>query len=86
MCTSIDGEPIFNADTENPFCQVNTESLVAGDHYIAKVAAVYSTGMSAWSECEWQYIPCDNYAGTVNGVEVNGNEISWAWPRRRLQR
>ncbi len=80
MCTSIDGEPIFNADTENPFCQVNTESLVAGDHYIAKVAAVYSTGMSAWSECEWQYIPCDNYAGTVNGVEVNGNEISWEYP------
>jgi len=59
---------------------VNTESLVAGDHYIAKVAAVYSTGMSAWSECEWQYIPCDNYAGTVNGVEVNGNEISWEYP------
>ena len=80
MCTSIDGEPIFNADTEHPFCQVNTESLVAGDHYIAKVAAVYSTGMSAWSECEWQYIPCDNYAGTVNGVEVNGNEISWEYP------
>ncbi|KWW26648.1 MAG: hemagglutinin protein HagA, partial [bacterium P3] len=35
---------------------------------------------SAWSECEWQYIPCDNYAGTVNGVEVNGNEISWEYP------
>ena len=80
MCTSIDGEPIFNADTEHPFCQVATDELVAGEHYIAKVAAVYSTGMSAWSECEWQYIPCENYAGTVNGVEVNGNEISWEYP------
>ena len=80
MCTSIDGEPIFNADTEHPFCQVNTEDLVAGEHYIAKVAAVYTTGMSAWTECEWQYIPCENYPGTVNGVEVNGNEISWEYP------
>ena len=80
MCTSIDGEPIFNADTEHPFCQVNTESLVAGDHYIAKVAAVYSTGMSAWSECEWQYIPCDNYAGTLNGITIEGNTVSWDYP------
>ena len=80
MCTSIDGEPIFNADTEHPFCQVNTESLVAGEHYIAKVAAVYSTGMSAWSECEWQYIPCDNYAGTLNGIAIEGNTVSWDYP------
>ena len=80
MCTSIDGEPIFNADTEHPFCQVATDQLVPGEHYIAKVAAMYSTGMSAWTECEWQYIPCDNYAGTLNGVEVNGTEISWDYP------
>jgi len=80
MCTSIDGEPIFNTDTEHPFAQVETESLVPGDHYICKVAAVYSTGMSSWSEVEWQYIPCENYAGTVNGVEVEGNTISWEYP------
>ena len=80
MCTSIDGEPIFNADTEHPFCQVATDELVEGEHYIAKVAAVYSTGMSAWTECEWQYIACDNYAGTVNGVTIEGNEISWEYP------
>jgi hypothetical protein len=80
MCTSIDGEPIFNANSEHPFCQVATDQLVPGNHYIAKVAAMYSTGMSAWTECEWQYIPCDNYAGTLNGVEVNGTEISWEYP------
>ena len=80
MCTSIDGEPIFNADTEHNFCQVATDELVAGEHYIAKVAAVYSTGMSAWTECEWQYIPCDNYAGTVNGLTIEGNTVSWDYP------
>ena len=82
MCTSIDGEPIYNADVpaNQPFCQLNTDGLVEGNHYIAKVAAMYSTGMSDWSECEWQYIPCDNYTGTVSGVEVNGTTISWEYP------
>ena len=80
MCTSIDGEPIFNADTEHPFCQVATDELVEGNHYIAKVAAVYSTGMSAWTECEWQYIPCENYAGTLNGITIEGNTVSWDYP------
>ena len=82
MCTSLDGEPIFNANTpaDQPFCQLATESLVPGDHYICKVAAVYSTGMSDWVQAEWQYIPCDNYAGTVNGISVNGNTVTWDYP------
>ena len=82
MCTSIDGEPIFNADVpaDQPFCQVNTDELVAGEHYIAKVAAMYSTGMSAWTECEWQYIPCDNYAGSVNGVTYSNDSVLWDYP------
>ena len=82
MCTSIDGEPIFNADVpaSQPFCQLNVEDLVEGEHYICKVAAVYSTGMSAWSECEWQYIACTNYAGTLNGIEVNGTTVTWDYP------
>ena len=80
MCTSIDGEPIFNADTEHPFCQVDTDELVEGEHYICKVAAVYSTGMSDWTECVWQYESCEHYAGTLNGVTVNGTTISWDYP------
>ena len=80
MCTSIDGEPIFNANTVHPFCQVATDELVEGEHYICKVAAVYSTGMSDWAECEWQYESCENYAGTVNGVTIDGNVISWEYP------
>ena len=80
MCESLDHEPIFNADTEHPFCQVATDELVPGDHYLCKVAAVYSTGMSDWVEAEWQYIPCDNYAGTLNGIDVNGTTVSWDYP------
>ena len=82
MCTSIDGEPIFNANTpaDQPFCQVATDELEEGEHYICKVAAVYSTGMSAWTECEWQYIDCSNYPGTVNGITVEGNTVTWDYP------
>ena len=80
MCTSIDGEPIFNTNTVHPFCQLETESLVEGEHYICKVAAIYSTGMSDWTECLWQYESCEHYAGTLNGVTVNGTTISWDYP------
>ena len=80
MCTSIDGEPIFNANTVHPFCQVATDELVEGDYYICKVAAVYSTGMSDWTECLWQYESCEHYAGTVNGIEVDGTTVSWEYP------
>ncbi len=83
MCTNIDGEPIFNTNTVHPFCQLETESLVEGEHYICKVAAIYSTGMSDWSECLWQYESCEHYNGTLNGVTVNGTTISWDYPTGR---
>ena len=82
MCTSIDGEPIFNANVpaDQPFCQVATDELVEGEHYICKVASVYSTGMSAWTECEWQYIACTNYAGVAEGPTFENNILSWTYP------
>ena len=80
MCESIDHEPIFNANTEHPFCQLATDELVEGEQYICKVAAVYSTGQGPWSEVVWQYESCENYAGTVDGVTADGNTISWTYP------
>ena len=80
MCTSIDGEPIFNANTIHPFCQVATDALVEGEHYICKVAAMYSTGMSAWEEVEWEYEPCEHWT-PIEGLEVTpeneGNHLTW---------
>ena len=80
MCTSIDGEPIFNKNTEHPFCQVETNELVEGNYYICKVACMFTTGMSAWTEQVFQYEPCDNW-GPVDFVnaDVNGqgNHLVW---------
>ena len=88
MCTSIDGVPIFNHNTVHPFCQLSTDEpynapLVEGEHYLCKVACVYSTGMSAWSTpVEWEYEPCDHW-GPVDEVTVDvnaqGNHIQWVF-------
>ena len=88
MCTSIDGVPIFNHNTVHPFCQLSTDEpynapLVPGDHYLCKVACMYSTGLGAWSEpVEWVYEECDHW-GPVDEVEVNvnsqGNHIQWVF-------
>ena len=88
MCTSIDGVPIFNHNTVYPFCQLSTDEpynapLVEGEHYLCKVARVYTTGMSPWSEpVEWVYEPCDHW-GPVDEVAVNqngqGNHIEWVF-------
>ena len=90
LCTAIDGEPIYNHNTISlePFCQLATETtigepLVEGAHYICKVAAVYSTGTSAWTEVEWQYEPCDHWGPvddplTIN-TEIEGNHVEWTF-------
>ncbi|MBQ1583617.1 MAG: hypothetical protein II078_01000, partial [Muribaculaceae bacterium] len=57
--------------------------LVEGEHYLCKVAVMYSTGMSAWSEpVEWEYEPCDHW-GPVDEVTVGattqGNLIEWVF-------
>jgi len=88
MCTSVDGVPIYNHNTVWPFCQLSTNEpynapLVEGERYLCKVAAVYSTGISAWSEpVEWQYEPCDHW-GPVDEVTATtiatGNHIEWVF-------
>ena len=88
MCTSIDGVPIFNHNTVHPFCQLSTNEpynapLVEGEHYLCKVACMYTTGLGAWSEpVEWVYEPCDHW-GPVDEVTVNttgqGNHVQWVF-------
>ena len=82
MCTSIDGEPIFNTNVpaDQPFFQLNTDELVEGEQYICKVAAMYSTGMSDWMEATWEYESCEHYA-PIESLEVTpeeeGNYLVW---------
>ena len=36
--------------------------------------------MSDYAECVWEYESCENYAGTVNGLTVNGTTVTWDYP------
>ena len=92
MCTSIDSVPIFNYNTPvyRPFCQLTTvdpwsgqPTLIEGEHYLVKVATIYSTGESDWCEpVEWVYEPCDHW-GPVDevtvGTNTQGNHIEWVF-------
>ncbi len=88
MCTSIDGVPIFNHNTIYPFCQLSYNEpynapLVEGEHYLCKVACMYSTGQGPWCDpVEWVYEPCDHW-GPVDEVNVDltnqGNHIEWTF-------
>jgi hypothetical protein len=65
----------FITDTDTTFYQYgdNGEVLIPGNTYMAEVAAVYSTGMSAKMFYEWTYYPCDSFPGpsqfTAENVE-----------------
>ena len=83
ICESIDHELIFNTTTPHNFCQIATDGLIEGEHYLCQVAAFYSSGMSLWSEpVEWEYEPCDHW-GPVDEVVVyantEGNRIEWVF-------
>lgn len=80
MCTSIEGEPIFNTDTEHNFCQLETDNLVEGETYLCRVAPMYTTGLGIWTETTWVYEPCENYEGTTSGVTVEDEVVSWEYP------
>ena len=76
----LDG--IFITDTEETFYQYATENLVPGQEYLAEVAAMYTTGMSAKMEYTWTYIPCEDYAGpeiyTAEVVDESDVLLTWS--------
>lgn len=75
----LDG--IFIADTENTFYQYDTDGLVEGQEYLAEVAAVYSTGMSAKMSYVWTYYPCGTFAGpvVVEGEVIDESDVLVSW-------
>ncbi len=56
---------VFSNDVDTNFYQYGTnpdvDILVPGETYLAEVASLYSTGLSAKSEYEWTYLPCDSF-------------------------
>ena len=70
----------YQGETEYAFYQVDTENLVEGQTYTVSVAAVYATGMSAYTDYEFVYTPCDNFVGATNVAAVqDGSDIVLSW-------
>ncbi|MGN0033478.1 MAG: choice-of-anchor J domain-containing protein [Candidatus Limimorpha sp.] len=70
----------YQGDTEYAFYQLDTENLVEGQTYTVSVAAVYATGMSAYTDYEFVYTPCDNFVGATNvAAAQNGSDVVLSW-------
>ena len=83
IVTTMSGVEKFNTTLEETSIEIPTDNLVDGESYICKVASIYSSAPSEWSQVVWQYISCDHFAGVTDLMGVsgnNGNELSWTYP------
>ena len=79
-CWNIEGnEMLYSATTTDKYCQVPTDNLIEGETYIFKVASSYTLGTGDWKETAWVYQSCENFSGTLNGVQIEGTTISWEY-------
>ena len=58
----------LQGETTNNYMQLNTEDLVPGETYQAKVAVVYTTGMSPWTTANFTFIGCDAVETQVDSL------------------
>jgi hypothetical protein len=71
---------VYEADVTVPYYQHDVTNLVEGNEYTTQVAAVFATGMGAWSEYTWTYADCSNYEGVEEvEAEVSGNTVTLTW-------
>ncbi len=74
----LDG--VVKGSTTNEYFQYDTETLVEGDTYLAEVAAVYTTGMSARMQYEFTFFGCENFpAPTDLTAVVDGDHVTLNW-------
>jgi len=77
---------IFTCDWDTNYYLFGTnpevEILVPGETYLAEVAALYATGLSAKSEYEWTYMPSGSFQGpsSMDVYNMEGtNDMSIQW-------
>ena len=58
----------LQGETTNNFMQLNTEGLTVGETYQAKVAVIYTTGMSPWKTANFTFIGCDAVGTQVDSL------------------
>ena len=80
VLTDLEGNELYNDETTEQQMQLPVDELVEGEHYIFKVAKIYSSATSEYNEVEWIYTPCENYDGAASLATTTlgeGNVVLW---------
>lgn len=72
---------IYQGETTNNYMQLDVEGLTVGETYTAKVAVVYTTGMSAWKEATFTLVDCSTVSQQVEDLEgvANCMDVVLTW-------
>ena len=70
---------VLQGETTNPYMQLDVDDLVNGQTYTAKVAVIYSTGMSAWTSANFTYQECDETEPTVDTIYNTDMDVTLVW-------
>ncbi len=66
---------------EENYMILPTDNLAEGETYQVKVAAVYTTGVSAWKTANFTYSSCDNFDSGIDELTANANcmDVTFTW-------
>ncbi|MCQ2318344.1 MAG: choice-of-anchor J domain-containing protein [Bacteroidales bacterium] len=66
---------------EGNYMILPTDNLTDGETYQVKVAAVYTTGVSAWETANFTYSSCDNFDSGIDELTANANcmDVTFTW-------
>ncbi len=66
---------------EENYMILPTDNLTEGETYQVKVAAVYTTGVSAWATANFTYSSCDNFDSGIDELTANANcmDVTFSW-------
>ena len=70
---------VNQGETTNCYMQLDVDGLTPGATYPAKVAVIYTTGMSPWCETTFVYQPCQNNYPTITDISNVGMDVTVTW-------
>ena len=70
---------VLQGETTNPYMQLNVDGLENGHTYTAKVAVIYSTGMSGWTSANFTYQECDGTNPVIDTIYNTEMDVTLTW-------
>ncbi|MBP9995167.1 MAG: choice-of-anchor J domain-containing protein, partial [bacterium] len=72
---------VFQGNTEMNGMQLDVDGLTEGQTYTAKVAVVYTTGMSTWKTATFTYKECSNFESGIEALNAFADcmDVTFSW-------